>query len=120
MPLAPIGALDHGCAAMQAQAIRPAVCRFKACAREDRVRVTGVLFFAILLAGCSISEKMVARQEADKSADNYKQCMAANATVPKRCEELRLAMEASERKWDSIDTDLIKPAEPDPDFGRPR
>jgi hypothetical protein len=106
---------------MQAQAIRPAVRHFKACAREDRVRITGVLFFAILLAGCSISEKIVARHEADKSADNYKQCMAANPTVPKRCEELRLAMEASERKRDSIDTDLnIKPAEPDPEFGRPR
>ena len=115
------GALDHACAAMQAQAIRPAVCCFEACAREDRVRVTGVLFSAVFLAGCSISEKIVARQEADKSADSYRQCMAANATVPKRCEELRLAMEASERKRDSINTDLnFKPAEPDPDYGHPR
>jgi hypothetical protein len=120
MPLAAIGAFDHGCAAMQAQAIRPAVC-FKACAREDRVRVTGVLLFTILLAGCSLSEKIVARNEAEKSGDNYKQCMAANPTAPKRCEELRLAMEASERKRDSINTDLnFKPAEPDPDYGRPR
>ena len=85
------------------------------------MRVTWVLFFAIFLAGCSISEKIVARNEAEKSADNYKQCMAANATAPKRCEELRLAMEASERKRDSINTDLnFKPAEPDPDYGHPR
>src|SRR5215831_16750861 len=71
------GALDHGCAAMQAQAIRPALCCFEACAREDRVRVIGVLFYAILLVGCSIPEKIVARHEADKSAENYNQCMAA-------------------------------------------
>ncbi len=85
------------------------------------MRVIGVLVPALFLAGCSISEKIVARNEADKSADNYKQCMAANPTAPKRCEELRLAMEASERKRDSINTDLsFKPAEPDPDYGRPR
>jgi len=51
------------------------------------VRVIGVLFYAILLAGCSIPEKIVARHEADKSAENYKQCMTANATAPKRCED---------------------------------
>jgi len=85
------------------------------------VRVIGVLFYAILLVGCSIPEKIVARHEADKSAENYKQCMTANATAPKRCEELRLAMEASEHKRDSINTDLdIKAAEPPPDYGRPR
>jgi hypothetical protein len=94
---------------------------FQSLAREDRVRVTGMLFVAILLAGCSISEKIVARNEAEKSADNYKQCMAANPTAPKRCEESQLAMEASEHKRDSINTDLnFKPAEPDPDYGRPR
>jgi hypothetical protein len=87
---------------------------------EGRVRVIGVLVCALLLAGCSIPEKIVARHEAEKSADNYKQCMAANATTPKQCEELRLSMEASERKRDSIDTDLkFKPAEPDPDYGHP-
>ena len=85
------------------------------------MRVIGVVVPALFLAGCSISEKIVARNEADKSADNYKQCMATNPTAPKRCEELRLAMEASERKRDSINTDLsFKPAEPDPDYGRPR
>ena len=71
-----------------------------------------------LLAECSIAEKISARNEADKSAGNYKQCVAANATAPQRCEELRLALEASERKRDSIDTDLkFKPAEPDPNYG---
>ena len=81
------------------------------------MRVIGVLVSAFFVAGCSIPEKIAARNEADKSADNYKQCMAANATTPKRCEELRLALEASERKRDSIDTDLkFKPAEPDPNY----
>jgi hypothetical protein len=80
-----------------------------------------VLVSVLWLAGCSIPEKIAARNEAEKSADNYKQCMAANATTPKRCEELRLAMEASERKRDSINTDLsFKPADPDPDYGHPR
>jgi hypothetical protein len=89
--------------------------------QEDHVRVIGVLVAAFFLAGCSISEKVVARNEADKSADNYKQCMPTNPTSAKRCEELRLAMEASERKRDSINTNLsFKPAEPDPDYGRPR
>ena len=81
------------------------------------MRIIGVLVSALFVAGCSIPEKIAARNEADKSADNYKQCMAANATTPKRCEELRLALEASERKRDSIDTDLkFKPAEPDPNY----
>ena len=85
------------------------------------MRVIGVLVSVLWLAGCSIPEKIAARNEAEKSADNYKQCMAANATTPKRCEELRLAMEASERKRDSINTDLsFKPADPDPDYGHPR
>ena len=86
--------------------------------REGRVRVIAVLVSALFVAGCSIPEKIAARNEADKSADNYKQCMAGNATTPQRCEELRLALEASERKRDSIDTDLkFKPAEPDPNYG---
>ena len=85
------------------------------------MRVIAVLVPVLLLAGCSIPEKIATRNEAEKSADNYKQCMAANATTPKRCEELRLAMEASERKRDSINTDLsFKPADPDPDYGHPR
>jgi hypothetical protein len=89
--------------------------------REGRVRVIAVLVSALFVAGCSIPEKIAARNEADKSADNYKQCMAANATTPQRCEELRLALEASERKRDSIDTDLkFKAAEPDPNYGHPR
>jgi hypothetical protein len=47
--------------------------------------------------------------------------MTANPTAPKRCEELRLAMEGSERKRDSINTDLrFNPAEPDPEYSRPR
>ena len=85
------------------------------------MRAIALLVSAVFLAGCSIPEKIAARNEAEKSADNYKQCMAANPTAPKRCEELRLAMEASERKRDSINTDLsFKPADPDPDYGHPR
>ena len=85
------------------------------------MRAIALLVSAVFLAGCSIPEKIAARNEAEKSADNYKQCMGANPTAPKRCEELRLAMEASERKRDSINTDLsFKPAEPAPDYGQPR
>jgi hypothetical protein len=85
--------------------------------KEDRVRLIEVLVLAFALAGCSIAEKIVARNEYQQSADKYKQCMAANPTAPQQCESLRLSMEAEERKRDSISTDLtFKPGTPPPDY----
>jgi hypothetical protein len=47
--------------------------------------------------------------------------LRANPTASKRCDELRLAMEASERKRDSTNTDLrFNSAEPDPEYSRTR
>jgi len=88
---------------------------------EDRVRVIGVLVLALPLAGCAVAEKIAARNEYQKSADNYKQCMAANPKAPQQCEGLRLSMEAVERKRDSISTDLnFEPGTPPPDYAKPQ
>jgi hypothetical protein len=70
------------------------------------------------LAGCAIAEKIVARNEAKKSAENYQKCMEANAAAPQQCEALRLAMEEDERKQNNISTDIgFKPGTPPPTFG---
>jgi len=89
---------------------------------EERVlRLIGVLVFAFAVAGCSIADKISARNEYEQSAKNYQQCLAANPNAPQQCEGLRLAMEAVERKRDSIDTDLhFKPGTPPPDYAAPR
>jgi hypothetical protein len=85
------------------------------------MRIVGILVIAGTVAGCSVGEKIAARGEYEQSANNYKQCLAANANSPKQCEGLRLAMEAAERKRDSIDTDLqFRPGTPPPDYAAPR
>ena len=85
------------------------------------MRVITVFILALALAGCSIADKITARNEYQQSADSYNQCMAANANAPQRCEGLRLSMEAVERKRDSIDTDLhFKPGTPPPDYAKPQ
>ncbi len=81
------------------------------------MRIIEVLVLALALAGCSIAEKIVARNEYQQSADKYNQCLAANPTAPQQCESLRLTMEAEERKRDSISTELtFKPGTPPPDY----
>jgi hypothetical protein len=65
-----------------------------------------VLLLAPALAGCAVADKIVARNEYDQASDKYKQCMAANTAAPQQCNELRVAMEAAERKRDGISTDL--------------
>jgi hypothetical protein len=78
-----------------------------------------VLVFALPLAGCGVAEKIVARNEYQQSADKYKECMAANPSVPQQCEGLRLSMEAVEHKRDGISTDLnISPGTPPPDYAK--
>jgi len=85
------------------------------------VRIIGVLGLVIPLAGCAIAEKVVARHDYQRAADDYKQCTTANATAPQQCEEKRLAMEAAERKQNSISTDIdIKPTTPPPDYAAAR
>ena len=85
------------------------------------MRICLILALAISLAGCAVAEKIAARNEYQKSAENYRQCMAANPNNPQQCETLRLAMEEVERKRDSINTDLnVEPGTPPPDYGRPR
>ncbi|MGH9637611.1 MAG: hypothetical protein ACRD72_22480 [Candidatus Angelobacter sp.] len=83
------------------------------------MRIIKILVLAIALAGCSIAEKVVSRNEHQEAADSYDKCMAANPTAPKQCESLRLSMEAAERKRDSISTDLnFKPGTPPPDYAK--
>ena len=85
------------------------------------MRIPAIVAMAISLAGCAVAEKIAARNEYEKSASNYRQCMAANPRTPQQCEALRLAMEQVERKRDNIDTDLnIEPGTPPPDYGRPQ
>ena len=88
---------------------------------EERVRLIGVVVFAFTVAGCSVADKISARNEYEQSAKSYQQCLAANPNAPQQCEGLRLAMEAVERKRDSIDTDLhFKPGTPPPDYAAPQ
>ena len=85
------------------------------------MRIAALIAIALLLAGCAVAEKIAARNEYEKSAENYRQCMAANPNAPKQCEALRLAMEQVERKRDSINTDLnVEPGTPPPDYARSR
>ena len=85
------------------------------------MRITALVAIALLLAGCAVAEKIAARNEYEKSAENYRQCMVANPNAPKQCEALRLAMEQVERKRDSINTDLnVEPGTPPPDYARSR
>jgi hypothetical protein len=89
--------------------------------RRDALRVIAAVVFAAALAGCSIADKVSSRNEYERSASSYKQCLTANPSAPQQCEGLRLAMEAVERKRDSIDTDLqFKPGTPPPDYAQPR
>jgi len=86
---------------------------------DNRVySIATVVFIASSIAGCSIAEKVIARNQAKRSGENYQQCMEANAAAPQQCEALRLAMEEDERKKDSISTDIdFKPGTPPPTFG---
>jgi hypothetical protein len=85
------------------------------------VRIPAIIVTAILLAGCAIAEKIAARNEYEKSAENYRQCMAAHPNAPTQCEALRLAMEEVQRRRDSINTDLnVEPGTPPPGYGQPR
>ena len=85
------------------------------------MRVISVLILALALTGCSIADKITARNEYQQSADSYNQCMAANPNTPRQCDGLRSSMEAVERKRDSIDTDLhFKPGTPPPDYAKPQ
>jgi hypothetical protein len=108
---AAIGATLYG------SACRAFLCQEARFPREVGVRIIAILALAIALAGCAIADKIAARNEYQKSADSYRQCMAANPTAPQQCEEQRLAMEAVERKRDSISTDIDwKLGTPPPDY----
>ena len=56
----------------------------------------------LLLTGCGIAAKINAREAYEASTDVYKQCLAANVAAPQRCDGLRLAMEADERKFNGM------------------
>ena len=81
-------------------------------------KVAFMVAVAALLAGCAVAEKIVARNDTKRSAESYQHCMEANTAAPQQCETLRLAMEESERKQNSISTDIeFKPGTPPPTFG---
>jgi hypothetical protein len=54
------------------------------------------------LGGCGLASYQGARTEYQASAAEYKACLGANPSTPQRCEGLRLAMEADERKYTNI------------------
>jgi hypothetical protein len=88
---------------------------------EGGVRIAAMIAIAISLAGCAVAEKIAARNEYQQSADNYRQCMAANPNAPQKCEAQRLAVEGVERRRDSINTDLnMEPGTPPPDYAKSR
>lgn len=66
------------------------------------MRIIGIVVLALPLAACGIGAKVEARNEYQSSAENYKQCLVANPSMPQQCEGLRLAMEADERKYNNM------------------
>jgi len=85
---------------------------------RDRVRILAAII-VLPLSACGIASQVDARNEYQKSTDNYKQCLVANPGGPQQCEALRLAMEADGRKYHDASPvllDKIKPGAPPPDF----
>jgi len=58
-----------------------------------------LLLIILVLSGCALRQ---ARQEYEGSTAQYKECLGANSETPQRCEGLRLAMEADERKFNTL------------------
>jgi hypothetical protein len=54
------------------------------------------------LGGCGLAARHEARTEYQASAAKYKACLGGNPSTPQKCEGLRLAMEADERKYTNI------------------
>jgi hypothetical protein len=86
-----------------------------------RVRILATII-ALPLAACGIGSQVDARNEYQRSTDNYQQCLAANRGAPQQCEALRVAMEAAGRKYqevapDWLDSAKIRPGEPPPGYG---
>jgi hypothetical protein len=65
-------------------------------------RVFGVSILTAMLGGCGLAARVDARNDYQKSTADYKACLAANPATPTNCEGLRLAMEADERRFNSI------------------
>lgn len=60
------------------------------------------IFGCFVLGGCGLVARHEARTEYQASAAEYKTCLAANQSLPQKCEGLRLVMEADERKYTNI------------------
>jgi hypothetical protein len=60
---------------------------------------TALLLIVLMLSGCALRQ---AREDYEVSTAKYKECLGANSATPQRCEGLRLAMEADERKFNTI------------------
>jgi hypothetical protein len=63
---------------------------------------TALLLVVLMLSGCGLAARMEARDDYKVSTAKYKECLGANSAAPQRCEGLRLAMEADERKFNAI------------------
>jgi hypothetical protein len=66
------------------------------------IRILALAAAGAALAGCGIAAKVEARNDYQASSEQYKACLAANASAPQNCEGLRLAMEADERKFQNM------------------
>jgi hypothetical protein len=70
------------------------------------MRVLLTMIAAGLLAGCAVSAKIDARNEYVQSGQRYKQCLVENGYTPQKCEGLRLALEADERRYNTLSAGL--------------
>jgi hypothetical protein len=61
-----------------------------------------VALCALGLAGCGIAAKVGARANYQKSVEDYRACLDANANNLRACDGKRLAMEAEERVYNNM------------------
>jgi hypothetical protein len=71
---------------------------------SEGLAVTRILvaLCALTLAGCGIAAKVDARTNYQKSVEDYRACLDANANNLRACDGKRLAMEAEERAYNNM------------------
>lgn len=70
------------------------------------MKVWFILPVCAILGGCALAAKTDARNDYRASTDQYKACLTANSAAPQKCEGLRLAMEADERKYNNLSASM--------------
>jgi hypothetical protein len=70
------------------------------------VLATTAAVSCLALGGCGIGAKVEARNDYQASEAQYKACLVENSATPQKCEGLRLAMEADERKYNNFSSGI--------------